>query len=212
MWIPSQAEHLLSQKSADLRMWIAVIRPQKLSVAELVGVASKAAGVPLCRKIPVRQMAQISALLREVAASPEPAELFNAGLLYAMRKAWEANRRGTDALGGRDIHPGVQTAIRLIQNEDVSLPIPELARRAELSASRFSEAFKRDTGLTPVEFRNRQRIERFLRLYGQGKKRTMLSAAFEAGFGSYPQFFRSFERIMGYRPAEYRRQITAAAM
>ena len=33
----------------------------------------------------------------------------------------------------------------------------------------------------------------------------MLTAALQAGFGSYAQFYRAFRRITGIRPSAYRR-------
>ena len=60
--------------------------------------------------------------------------------------------------------------------------------------------------MTLVDFRNRQRLQRFLRLYGRGRRVSILDAALEAGFGSYPQFHRVFKDQMGCGPAEYWRR------
>jgi transcriptional regulator GlxA family with amidase domain len=57
-----------------------------------------------------------------------------------------------------------------------------------------------------TEFRNRVGVERFLEIYGDGSARTLLDAALEAGFGSYPQFHRVFRNIAGYAPREHRRR------
>jgi AraC-like DNA-binding protein len=64
--------------------------------------------------------------------------------------------------------------------------------------------FKQQTGVALVDFRNRQRIERFLELYGTGQRRKMSDAALDAGFGSYPQFHRIFKRVIGCSPGNYR--------
>jgi AraC-like DNA-binding protein len=66
--------------------------------------------------------------------------------------------------------------------------------------------FKQQTGVALVDFRNRQRVERFLQIYGTGQRLTMLDAALEAGFGSYPQFHRVFKRVIGCSPGRYRRR------
>jgi AraC-like DNA-binding protein len=100
----------------------------------------------------------------------------------------------------------VEKAARLIHDETTTLGLDELARRSGLSPTRLSRLFKQQTGVALVDFRNRQRIERFLELYGTGQRRTMLDAALEAGFGSYPQFHRIFKRVMGRSPGKYRRQ------
>ncbi|MGH7992300.1 MAG: helix-turn-helix domain-containing protein, partial [Limisphaerales bacterium] len=62
------------------------------------------------------------------------------------------------------------------------------------------------TGVALADFRNRQRIERFLQLYGTGQRLTMLNAALAAGFGSYPQFHRVFKRVLGCSPGHYRKR------
>ena len=53
-------------------------------------------------------------------------------------------------------------------------------------------------------FRNQQRLQRFLRLYGIGRRTTALAAALEAGFGSYPQFYRVFREQTGRSPSALR--------
>ena len=58
-----------------------------------------------------------------------------------------------------------------------------------------------------TQYRNRQRLERFIQLYGQGQRINMLEAALTAGFGSYPQFYRVFRDFMGCTPQEYKRSL-----
>jgi len=65
--------------------------------------------------------------------------------------------------------------------------------------------FKQQTGVALVDFRNRERVEKFLQIYGTGQRRTMLDAALEAGFGSYAQFHRVFKRVTGRAPGKHRR-------
>jgi AraC-like DNA-binding protein len=53
-------------------------------------------------------------------------------------------------------------------------------------------------------------MQRFLEQYEAqrktGRALTLLEAAFEAGFGSYPQFHRVFRQLAGCSPAEYQRR------
>jgi AraC-like DNA-binding protein len=58
-------------------------------------------------------------------------------------------------------------------------------------------------GLSMTRFRNQQRLDRFMRLYGQGRT-TALAAAHQAGFGSYAQFHRVFRKETGRRPSALR--------
>ena len=49
-----------------------------------------------------------------------------------------------------------------------------------------------------------ERLQRFLRVYGSGRRTTALAAALEAGFGSYAQFYRVFREETGRNPATLR--------
>jgi len=69
----------------------------------------------------------------------------------------------------------------------------------------LSWLFEEQMGVSPPAVRNRQRLERFPRLYGPGRRTTMLRAALDANVGSDAQFYRVFTRLMGCTPAEYRR-------
>jgi transcriptional regulator GlxA family with amidase domain len=143
--------------------------------------------------------------LSELAAADENPALLNAGLGYSVLEAWRSFARASD-VPVEDIHPAVERAVKLIREDKASDSLIELANQAGLSAARLSRLFKQQTGFAVVEFRNRKRIERFLDIYGTGQRQTMLDAALEAGFGSYPQFHRIFTRIMGCSPASYRRR------
>jgi AraC-like DNA-binding protein len=144
-------------------------------------------------------------LLAEVAATRDHPGFFNAGLGYALLAAWHYFERAAD-VPVHDVHPAVEKAARLIRDESNKFGLDELARRAGLSAPRLSRLFKQQTGLALVDFRNRQRVEKFLSLYGTGQRLKMLDAALEAGFGSYPQFHRVFKRVLGCSPGKYRRR------
>jgi AraC-like DNA-binding protein len=89
-----------------------------------------------------------------------------------------------------------------------------LARELSISAGYLARVFKSEMGVSLVEYRNRLRIERFLRLVERGGG-NLYEAALEAGFGSYAQFHRVFRRHVGTTPREYvtgSRSSAAAAM
>ncbi len=75
---------------------------------------------------------------------------------------------------------------------------------AELGVSTgfLSRTFHRDLGVTFVEHRARTRVAHFLALVHDAR-RNLLSAALDAGFGSYSQFHRIFTRVSGSRPSDY---------
>jgi AraC-like DNA-binding protein len=72
----------------------------------------------------------------------------------------------------------------------------------------LSRIFKEQTGVSISRFRNQQRLQRFLRLYGKGRRTTALAAALEAGFGSYAQFYRVFREQTGRSPSALRTAAT----
>ena len=86
----------------------------------------------------------------------------------------------------------------------------EVAKTAGLSESHLSRLFREQTGVSMVQFRQRCMVERFLQLYGRGRRMNMTEAALAAGFGSYVQFHRVFSRLMGRGPAEHFRRLERA--
>lgn len=77
-----------------------------------------------------------------------------------------------------------------------------LARDLGISPGHLARSFKAEMGLSLVEYRNRLRIERFLRHIDHSGG-NLLDAALQAGFGSYAQFHRVFRRFIGATPREY---------
>ncbi|HEY1661643.1 MAG TPA: helix-turn-helix transcriptional regulator [Verrucomicrobiae bacterium] len=207
LWLfPAQA-HVLIEQTLDLEMWIGVFKPQIIrrvatdANTKVLRLADP--GGEYCRRLPQRELARLEQLFAEIVASQNDAGLFNAGLNYALLVAWQCFERAAD-VSVSDVHPAVEKAARMIRFESTALNLDELAQRAGLSAHRLSRLFKQQTGVALADFRNRQRIEKFLQLYGAGQRRTMLDAALDSGFGSYAQFHRVFKRVIGHSPGHYR--------
>jgi len=77
----------------------------------------------------------------------------------------------------------------------------ELARRLHTASSGVSRQFRKDLGVTFVEYRSRVRLMRFIDQVDLGK--SFVSAALDADFGSYVQCHRVFQRALGCSPTEY---------
>lgn len=211
VWLFPSQEHLLVTKNTQFEMWIGVVKPNAIS---------RLAGSPessmlhesspkghFCRRLEQTEANKLEALFRDVDRLRESTDLFNAGLAFALLSAWRQFGRAAD-IPFRDLHPAIEQAARLLRSSSDTQTLEEIARKAGLSAARLSTLFKRQTGMPFVEFRSRQRLERFFRLYGAGQRMTMITAALEAGFGSYPQFHRVFTRLTGQSPNGYRRRLS----
>jgi AraC-like DNA-binding protein/ligand-binding sensor protein len=99
-------------------------------------------------------------------------------------------------------------AKRLVQErfqERVSLK--EVAAAVNVSATYFSRLFRQATGMTFVDFVARYRIEKAKNLL-QDPHWRISEVAFEVGFQSLSQFNRSFRRIEGQSPKQYRGTMT----
>lgn len=209
LWLFPAQEHVLVGQSSDFEMWIGVFKPKAVRriATDQPAKILKQANPPgeYCRRLAQRDLTWLEELFSKIVASEKPSSHFNIELGYALLTAWQHFERAAD-VPVQDVHPAVEKAARFIRNEGAVSGLDELAKKSGLSPHRLSRLFKQQTGVALVEFRNRQRVERFLEIYGTGQRRTMLDAALEAGFGSYPQFHRVFKRITGRAPAEHRRK------
>jgi AraC-like DNA-binding protein len=93
---------------------------------------------------------------------------------------------------------------------DDALPLGAVAREAGLSESHFCRIFKDSTGLTLTDYVNRSRVEWAKRELMKPEKRVS-EIAFEVGYQSLSQFNRSFARIAGQSPTNWRRDALAGA-
>lgn len=94
--------------------------------------------------------------------------------------------------------------IELHQADDLSLS--EVAKVIHVSPFYFCKIFKKATGHTLIDFRNRLRIEaakRLLTAPGAG----VSEIAYKVGFQSLTQFNRLFRRIVGKSPTGFRRSL-----
>ena len=212
IWLYPGEDHLLIDASPDYQMWIAVFKPRLLEQR-----CATAHSRPLCMDVPVDRISkqlgpaaarQLAALSAEVASARDSVDLFNSGLGFLLLSAWEAFRAAESAQEALDVHPSIEKAIRLLREEPQTLSLDDLADRCGLSPSHLSRLFKQQTGIAIATYRNRQRLDRFLELYEDARRRSITEAALAAGFGSYPQFHRIFKELMGCSPAEYRRRIS----
>ncbi len=91
-----------------------------------------------------------------------------------------------------------------------SWTLPDLAKAAGMSRTRFAESFKLVTGQTPKRIISRMRLTAIARRL-VSTALSVESAAEEAGYGSSAAFVRAFQREFGETPARWRRRRSASA-
>jgi AraC-like DNA-binding protein len=97
----------------------------------------------------------------------------------------------------------IQQAIELIEQSKAPVSLADLANAAGMSESAFKLSFKKQTGLPPVEFATRHRIETARGLL-LATKRPITDIAHELGFSSSQHFATAFRRYSGQSPNEFR--------
>lgn len=78
----------------------------------------------------------------------------------------------------------------------------EVARLVRTYPSEVSRFFHGDMGMTLSAFRARLRLLRFIEAVDEGAE-SLLTAALSAGFGSYSQCHRTFQRTLGCAPRSF---------
>jgi AraC family transcriptional regulator len=86
---------------------------------------------------------------------------------------------------------------------DQGLSIADLAIVAGLSTGYFHRAFRLTTGMTPLAYIQRRRVERAVTLL-RTTKDDIATIALDSGFSSPSHFARIFRRITGRNPSEHR--------
>ena len=92
---------------------------------------------------------------------------------------------------------------RIDTESDAEIRIAELAGHVGLSAGHLHRAFRATTGKTPLEFINERRIRRAMQILDK-ESVSMAEIALRIGFLSPSHFTRTFRRIAGVNPSDYR--------
>ena len=87
----------------------------------------------------------------------------------------------------------------------------ELARKAGCSTAHLSRTMHACLGLTPSEWLMSQRMNRATQLL-EATSLSILEVAGESGFENLSHFHRSFRRVKGETPLQYRKQHSRAMM
>ncbi|MBS7458116.1 helix-turn-helix transcriptional regulator [Coralloluteibacterium stylophorae] len=86
--------------------------------------------------------------------------------------------------------------------------LAELAAAACMSRFHFARRFRQSTGESPMQYVMRRRIECAMPMLADSA-RSVAAIALELGFFDQSHFTRSFRRLVGMAPRDYRRRYPA---
>lgn len=150
---------------------------------------------------------RLGRLFEDLALEPDGVA-FQAGATYVAASALATLGRAWSDTRTAPTHPAVDAATQILAAESGNtrgLSLDALARRCGASRSALTASFREHHGVSIVRFRNRERVRRFQELFEANPDLGMMRAAFEVGFGSYSQFYRTFRDVVGCTPADYAR-------
>lgn len=146
-----------------------------------------------------RRIAGIMAKLEMCGASENSAALFRRKeLAYRLLSViFEDSALGSlRQARSTSILPGVRL---LRQSYLESLPIGQLAQVCDMSVSSFRRQFSMAYGMSPVQYRNRLRVNRAQQLLAEGSC-TVTEAAYASGFENLGYFSRCYKKLTGETP------------
>jgi AraC family transcriptional regulator of arabinose operon len=111
----------------------------------------------------------------------------------------DSPKRAVDEMVDRVVH-------LICEDLKIHRSLAELAEASGQSVSRLSHSFKREMGVTPLEFAERQRIDAACRMLGETRLSVKEIAA-AVGFENQLYFSRRFRKKMGMTAQEFRRNL-----
>lgn len=88
---------------------------------------------------------------------------------------------------------------------DETLSITDLSKKACMSESNFYKVFRNETGQTPIEFINDERIRRAAFLLKR-KDIKVKEVYLSCGFNNISYFVRTFKKVTGHTPKEFQQK------
>ena len=214
VWLWPGQRHVPSEWSSDLRLWIVEWQPGylgRLRQARRRDVPAPAAPAqPFCRRLAAPALQRLDGLLSATAALSRP-DAFNRGLDFALFALWDEFLAAEPVPDCAPFHPKLEAVIGLLADPDQDLTQAQLARRVQMSPYYLSDLFRKQTGLTIPDYRNRLRLQEFFRRLHAHPEFRLLQHALDSGFGSYAQFYRVFSGALGVAPRQWLRNAAPAA-
>ncbi|MBN1269676.1 MAG: AraC family transcriptional regulator, partial [Kiritimatiellae bacterium] len=206
IWIWPGQRHVPANWSPDMLMWIVEWHPDHLKLLKRERSTDRPRPADgdayFCRRLDSRAL-QVAQGILSGAAAAERADAFNLGLRFALLALWDEFIKAEPVAREEFLHPKLRKAIGRLNDPRGEETLAQLARDVGLSSSHLSVLFRNQTGLSIPDYRNRVRLNAFFALYREKPGVRLLTLAFEAGFGSYAQFYRVFTESVGQTPKRW---------
>lgn len=192
LWWPPGQDHVLLDASPGFDLFVIGLTPELSE--RVLGRATPAAYAG-----PTRVALGPQALAAFASLCAEPATNDSAAVERHVGDVWRRAHAARAIVPER--HAATRRAlVSLLEHPELTRSDVALAARAY--PTEVSRYFRRDMGLTLSAYRSRLRLLRFIEAVDQGAA-TLMSAAFEAGFGSYSQCHRTFQQALGCTPRQF---------
>ncbi|MDP9152569.1 MAG: AraC family transcriptional regulator [Myxococcota bacterium] len=192
---PPGQDHVLLGGTPDLALFAIGMTPT--FSRDILRDEHHVAGVPLHVRLPRATLADLVGRASAVAEQD--------GVDQAIAELWHAARRtrgaGAPSSSGGALHVLTRrTLASIVASPEMTRA--ELARTIGTCPTEIGRYFRRDVGLTLVQFRTRARLLRFIQLVDD-QAGNLTAAGLLAGFGSYSQCHRVFQAVFGCTPRRF---------
>lgn len=206
LWAFAGQAHFLLSESPDFDMWVFLISRRVLS-----GDLQQGGDFPpiqtdadrkgaYARRLDDHQTSELADIAGKYVGD-DSAGARQTLLRWWLLRAW-AHWRDADRDAGSRLHPALDRAAWVLR-DDPNLSLRKVAKIAGLSAGRLGSLFRQQLGQSFVAYRNDRRLDQCSELLRQNPRQNLLTAALDAGFGSYAQFYRAFVDRYGVSPRDH---------
>jgi AraC-like DNA-binding protein/mannose-6-phosphate isomerase-like protein (cupin superfamily) len=190
LWWPPGQDHMLAEASPDFDLFVIGVTAD-FSSRVLLGTREVACAGPIQLRLAPPELAEITAACAAVRNATD--------LAVIERQVGDLWRRAHALRGVEGSMHSVTRRTMASLYERPELARSEVARLVRAYPTEVSRCFHDDMGMTLTAFRSRLRLLRFIEAVDDGAE-NLLTAALGAGFGSYSQCHRVFQRTFGCTP------------
>lgn len=190
LWWPPGQDHVLLEASPDFDLFVIGVTAD-FSLRVLAGTPEVACVGPIQIRLPPAALAEIEAKCAVPGSATDvPAIERKVGEIWRQAHALRRAANPMHVVTRR-------TMVSLYQRPELARS--EVAQLVRVCPTEISRHVHDDLGTTLSDFRSRLRLLRFIQAVDDGAP-NLLAAALDAGFGSYSQCHRIFQRTFGCTP------------